>query len=96
MFTENYIKPLWVNGVRCGNKELTAKQLEFNQWWKTVSTKHLEYISDEVGNIIDNYRRFYDTYKCGNWTDDRYCSTVLSQLEYNKQILKRFEMSIKQ
>lgn len=89
MFTSNLIKPLWVSTVRCGNKELTAKQTEFNDWLKTVSTKHIEYIADELKTTIDNYKRFYDTYKCGNWNDDRYCSTILSQLEYDSQIAKR-------
>lgn len=79
MFTSNLIKPLWVSTVRCGNKELTAKQTEFNDWLKTVSTKHIEYIADEVKTTIDGYRRFYD----------RYCSTILSQLEYDSQIAKR-------
>lgn len=58
MFTSNLIKPLWVSTVRCGNKELTDKQKEFNDWLKTVSTKHIEYIADEVKTTIDGYRRF--------------------------------------
>ena len=89
MFTGNFIKPLWVNTVRCGNKELTGKQREFNDWLKTVSCSHIEYITDDLSKNIDNYRRFYDTYKCGNWTDHRYCSTILSQLEYDRQIVNR-------
>lgn len=89
MFTSNLIKPLWVSTVRCGNKELTAKQTEFNDWLKTVSTKHIEYIADELKTTIDGYRRFYDNYDCSNWNDDRYCSTILSQLEYDSQIAKR-------
>ena len=89
MFTSNLIKPLWVSTVRCGNKELTAKQTEFNNWLKTVSTKHIEYIADELKTTIDGYRRFYDNYDCSNWNGDRYCSTILSQLEYDSQIAKR-------
>ena len=89
MFTSNLIKPLWVSTVRCGNKELTAKQTEFNDWLKTVSTKHIEYIADEVKTTIDGYRRFYDNYNFSNYNDDPYYSTILSQLEYDSQIAKR-------